>query len=249
MDGDVDLETKNVLNMKIWVKMCFFELSMCSIRSSIPDFVSKFQFFHILNSLRKLILHFLLFYPHFWIFHVSISTGFLKVSTFPKLYTFQTSLVFLFFFILSTISYLGIFVLPTSSISRFLSTFSISRFFYFIHFFNFFIFEPNWATFPDWSRQWVILQSKTCVTIASIKKIVSCRARTRRSNLIRIRDSYRGPIKNYLPFAESDTLLIYLVQLRTRNVRKRYNERTKMSDSDTKTNKNVRKYSRTKKIL
>ena len=166
-----------MLNMKIWVKMCFFELSMCSIRSSIPDFVSKFQFFHILNSLRKLILHFLLFYPHFWIFHVSISTGFLKVSTFPKLYTFQTS----------------------DLISRFLSTFSISRFFYFIHIFNFFIFEPNWATFPDWSRQWVILQSKTCVTIASIKKIVSCRARTRRSNLIRIRDSYRGPIKNYLP--------------------------------------------------
>lgn len=34
--------------------------------------------------------------------------------------------------------------------------------------------------------------------MASIKKIVSCRARTRRLNLIRIRDSYRGPIKNYL---------------------------------------------------
>ena len=77
--------------------MCFFELSMCSIRSSIPDFVSKFQFIHILNSLRKLVLHFSLFYPHFWIFRVSISTGFLKVSTLPKLYTFQTSAVFLFF--------------------------------------------------------------------------------------------------------------------------------------------------------
>ena len=61
--GDVDLETKNVPNMKIWVKMCFFELNMCSIRSSIPDFVSKFQFFHILSSLRKLIFHFLIFYP------------------------------------------------------------------------------------------------------------------------------------------------------------------------------------------
>ena len=50
--GDVDLETKNVLNMKTWLKLRFFEQNMRSIRSSIPDFVSNFQFFNIMNSLK-----------------------------------------------------------------------------------------------------------------------------------------------------------------------------------------------------
>ena len=89
--------------------MCFFELSMCSIRSSIPDFVSKFQFFYILNSLRKLILHFLLFYPHFfnfscfnfnWIFeslHISEIIHFWNVSVVLLFFNFIHSFIFKIF--------------------------------------------------------------------------------------------------------------------------------------------------------
>ena len=88
-----------MLNMKIWVKMCFFELNMCSIRSSIPDLVSKFQFFHILNSLRKINFHFFPIYPFYqqsrWQHFSSLSI--IVMSTFSILSTFSKAIIFPFY--------------------------------------------------------------------------------------------------------------------------------------------------------